>query len=199
MSEVSRLQRVTRIRAELEPGPSVQRAANRFLDHPMEPSSILMFTTAQAVVDQQLFHRNHFANVLGEIDVDLRARAFASRIFRLTAPLKMQEFRDGAGRLFFNVDQGDRAVLRYVRHQFEGIEGLEEPHGEDLLYIEFARHALADDARRRREQIIEARDKINSELGHPTARHRMTAKGLHVVTKDMLYPVSDAAPLTVEE
>jgi hypothetical protein len=199
MNEVSRLHRVTRVRAELEPDPSVQRAANRFLDHPMELSSIRMFTTAQVVVDQQLFHHDHFANVLGEIDADLRARTFASRIFRLAAPLKLQEFRDGAGRLFFNVDQGDRAVLRYVRHQLEGIEGLEASRGEDLLYIEFARHALADDARRRREQIIEARDRISSELGHPTARHRMTAKGLHIVTKDMLYPVRDAMPLTVEE
>lgn len=199
MSEVLRLHPVTRIRAELEPWPSVQRSVNRFLDQPMDLSAIRMFTTAQTVVDQRLFHENYYAKRLSEIDAELRARNLASRVFKLEAPLKIQESRDGGGRLFFNVGKDDRAVLRHIKYQLGSMEGIEEPGEEDLLYVEFARHALAGDVTRRREQILKARSLIGAELRHPTASHRMTARGLHVVTKDMLYPVRNSSVLPAEE
>jgi hypothetical protein len=79
------------------------------------------------------------------------------------------------------------------------VRGLEEPDEEDLLYVEFARGALARDQKKRHGQIREGHELIAAELRHPTAKSRMTASGLHVVTRDMLYPLKGDQPLPLAE
>lgn len=198
MSEVTRLYPVTRIRGELQPSAPVQRAVNRFLENPVEPGAMKLYTAAQVIVEQGDNRRRH-ALELARIEREFRARAIAQQVFVLSSPLSMQERSDGSGRLFFNVQEKGRPSLSYVRRRLGVIEGLEEPGEDDLLYVEFARGALASDRGRRREQVMEGRDKIAAELRHPTAKFRMTATGLHVVTRDMMYLLKDGQSLPLAE
>lgn len=198
MSEVARLHPVTRIRGELKPSPAVERAVNRFLEKPVEPGAMKLFTAAQVVVEQG-DHRRRHALELARIEREFQARSIAQRAFVLAAPMSLQEGPGGSGRLFFNVQPKDRPTLKYAGRRIEVIEGLEEPSEEDLLYVEFARGALARDRQKRREQLLEGRDLMTAELRHSTATFRMTASGLHVVTRDMMYPLKDTQPLPLAE
>jgi hypothetical protein len=200
MSSTPRIQPVTRIRGELRPSAPVEAGVNRFLETPFAPGSMRLYTSAQAVVDQGDYHRHRYDLDMRGIDRELRARSLAQRAFVLAGSMKILEGANGSGRLFFNVQPKDKAALHDIGDKIRGIEGLEEPDSDDLLYVEFARGALARDRGRRREQLQEAHGLIASELRHPSATFRMTATGLHVVTKDMMYPVrTDRPPLPLAE
>lgn len=189
MSE-RRIQPVTRIRGELQPAPAVVRAVNRFLDRPMDEKTAKMYTTAQTVVSQGE-HRTRHALELAKMERELTARSMAQRAFVLARPLRLQEFADGSGRLFFNVDAKNRRQLAWFGERMRSVEGLEAPDENDMLYMEIARGGLAKSRQRRREQVIEGRDALMEELADSSAQYRMTASGLHVVTRDMLYAVSE--------
>ncbi len=197
MSE-RRLQPVTRVRGELQPSPAVVRAVNRFLEKPMDERSARMYTTAQTVVTQGE-HRTRHALELADIEREMRKRSLAQRAFVLAQPLGLQEHQDGSGRLFFNVASKNTRDLRWVGEQLNAIEGLEEPDENDLLYVEIAKGGLAHERRRRREQVMEGRDLIGAELRHPSAQYRMTAIGLHIVTRDMMYSVAEREGLPLAE
>ena len=199
MSSSPRIRPVTRIRGELRPTPAVEASVNRFLDNPAPPGTMKLFTTAQTVVDQGEYHRHQYDLDIRRIERELRARSLAQRAFILASPLKLLEAPNGSGRLFFNVQPKDKPVLQQLGDSIRAIEGLEEPVEEDLLYVEFAAGALARDRTKRREQLLEGRDKIGAELRHPSANFRMTASGLHVVTRDMPYPVKDKPTLPLAE
>jgi len=200
MSSTPRIQPVTRIRGELRPSASVEAAVNRFLETPFAPGSMKLFTTAQAVVDQGDYHRHRYDIEVRGIEQELRTRSLAQKAFALASPMKILDAPNGSGRLFFSVQSKDRSALHGVGEKIRAIEGLEEPDTDDLLYVEFARGALARDRGRRREQLQEAHALVASELRHPSATFRMTATGLHVVTKDMMYQVKgDRPPLPLAE
>lgn len=159
-----------------------------------------LFTSAQAIVDQGEYRRHRYDMDMRDIEREMRSRSLAQRAFVLAGPLKLLEGKNGDGRLFFNVQPKDRPALRRVGDNLRAIDGLEESTNEDLLYVEFARGALAQDRGRRREQIQQGGALIASELRHSTANFRMTASGLHVITRDMLYPVrGDDTPLPLAE
>jgi hypothetical protein len=189
MSE-RRIQPVTRIRGELQPAPAVVRAVNRFLEQPLDERRAKVYTTAQVVVDQGEDRRRH-AHELSKIEREMGARSLAKRAFVLARLMHVGERPDGSGRLFFSVDSKDRRPLEWFGDRLEAIEGLEEPDQNDLLYVEIARGGLAGSRRKRREKIKEGREKMAEDLEASSARYKMTASGLHVVTKDMLYPVSE--------
>jgi hypothetical protein len=200
MSSKPRIQPVTRIRGELRPSASLETSVNRFLETPFAPGTMKLFTSAQAVVDQGEYRRHRYDLDMRDIEREMRSRSLAQRAFVLAAPLKLQEGKNGDGRLFFNVQQKDKPVLRRIGENLRAIEGLEESPEDDLLYVEFARGALARDRGKRREQIQQGGALIASELRHPTANFRMTATGLHIVTKDILYPVkTEEVPLPLAE
>lgn len=161
-----------------------------------------MYTTAQTVVDQEVYHRHQYDTIIPKIEPNsrnVRLRALAQRAFVLAPPLKLLETPDGAGRLFFNVRQEDEEDLHRAGEMLRAIRGLEATPSEDLLYVEFARGALAKDMGRRREQVQAAYQTISAELRHPTAKSRMTVSGLHIVTRDMMYPLKDDEPLPLAE
>jgi hypothetical protein len=202
MSEMPRLHPVTRIRGELSPTPAVKRAVNRFLEHPMDEDAIRLYTTAQTVVDQGAYRRHQYDTIVPKIEPNsrnVRMRALAQRVFALAGPLKILERPDGGGRLFFNVRADDQEDLHRAGEMLRAIRGLETPDPEDLLYVEFARGALAKDLGKRREQIHSGYASIAAELRHPTAKARMTASGLHVVTRDMSYALKDDQSLPLAE
>jgi hypothetical protein len=200
MSSKPRIQPVTRIRGELRPSASLETSVNRFLETPFAPGTMKLFTSAQAVVDQGEYRRHRYDLDMRDIEREMLSRSLAQRAFVLAAPLKLQEGKNGDGRLFFNVQQKDKPVLRRIGENLRAIEGLEESPEDDLLYVEFARGALARDRGKRREQIQQGGALIASELRHPTANFRMTATGLHIVTKDILYPVkTEEVPLPLAE
>jgi hypothetical protein len=200
MSSKPRIQPVTRIRGELRSSASLETSVNRFLETPFAPGTMKLFTSAQAVVDQGEYRRHRYDLDMRDIEREMRSRSLAQRAFVLAAPLKLQEGKNGDGRLFFNVQQKDKPVLRRIGENLRAIEGLEESPEDDLLYVEFARGALARDRGKRREQIQQGGALIASELRHPTANFRMTATGLHIVTKDILYPVkTEEVPLPLAE
>jgi hypothetical protein len=178
---------------------SVERAVNRFLENPIEPGAMRMFTSAQTLVDQDDYHRHRYDTAIRTMeqeDRDTGARSLARRAFTLASPLKILEAPNGSGRLFFSVHPRDEPSLDQFKDRLSSIESLEEPDEENLLYVEFARGALAKDRVTRREQILWGRDAIASQLRHPTARYHMTATGLRIVTRDMMYPLKDdASPL----
>jgi hypothetical protein len=149
-----------------------------------------MYTTAQTVVPQGE-HRTHHALELADIEREMRKRSLAQRAFVLAQPLRLQEHQDGSGRLFFNVAPKNKRDLQWVGEQLNVIEGLEEPDENDLLYVEIAKGGLARERGRRRDQVMEGRDLIGAELRHPSAQYRMTATGLHIVTRDMMYSVAE--------
>lgn len=200
MSRQPRIQPVTRIRGELRPSASLEKSVNRFLETPFAPGAMKLFTSAQAIVDQGEYRRHRYDMDMRDIEREMRSRSLAQRAFVLAGPLKLLEGKNGDGRLFFNVQPKDRPALRRVGDNLRAIDGLEESTNEDLLYVEFARGALAQDRGRRREQIQQGGALIASELRHSTANFRMTASGLHVITRDMLYPVrGDDTPLPLAE
>lgn len=188
MSE-RRIQPVTRIRGELQPAPAVVRAVNRFLDQPFDERKAKMYTTAQVVVEQGEDRRRH-AIELSKIERAAGARSLAKRAFVLARLVHVGEGTDGSGRLFFSVDSKDKRQLEWFGDQLETIEGLETPDPNDLLYMEIARGGLASNRRKRQDQIKEGRERIAEDLAAPSAQYQMTASGLHVVTKDMLYRVA---------
>lgn len=198
MSEARRLHPVTRIRGELRPSVPLERAVNRFLEKPIEPGAMKLYTSSQVVVEQG-DHRRRHALELARIEREFQARSIAQRALVLASPLSLQEGPGGSGRLFFNVQAKDRPILKYVGRRLGVIEGLEEPNEEPLLYVEFAKGALVQDRRRRREQMIGAREQISADLQASSAQYRMTATGLHVVTRDMMYPLKDTQPLPLAE
>jgi hypothetical protein len=151
-----------------------------------------LYTTAQAVVDQEAYRHHHYDKVIPKIeknDRDVHIRALAQRAFVLASPLKILERSNGSGLLFFNVRPDDQEELQEAGDMLRAIKGMEKPDEEDLLYVEFARGSLARDQQRRREQIREGYEQVSAELRHPTAKFRMTASGLRIVTRDMLYPL----------
>jgi hypothetical protein len=170
---------------------------NRFLDEPVETGTMRLYTTAQAIVERGEDKTRHVTEIR-RIEHEFAKRSMAQRAFHLAPPLLLQEAPNGSGRLFFNVQPEETPLLRYTRLRLGVIEGLEEPTDEDLLYVEFARGALAKDLAERRDQIKYGRDRIMSELRHGTAPYRMTATGLHVVTRDMIYPLKVEAALPPE-
>lgn len=192
MTDVSRLHRVTRIRGELVPRPKVTEAVATFLDNPDQTEKIKMYTTAQVVVNQDMYHGHAYDRQLHEVDRQLAAQRMASQVFRLGPPLHLVQLPKGAGRLFFSVRPADAEPLRNFREQLETIHGLEDVPTDDRLYIEFARGALASDMQRRRAQFTEGAHLLASSLHHPTSAARMTATGLHVVFKDMSYRLTSA-------
>jgi hypothetical protein len=177
----------------------VEKAVNRFLDTPMEPGIMRMYTTAQSVVDQEAYRQHRYDTAIPKIDKnDPRpdVRSLAQRAFKLAGPLKILEGPNGSGRLFFNVRPEDKDELHRAGEMLRALRGLEVPDPEDSLYVEFARGALAKDLGKRREQVYDGYQRIASVLRHPTAKAHMTATGLHVVTRDMMYPLKDDdAPL----
>lgn len=187
MTDVPRLHRVTRIRGELAPRPGAIKAVNAFFDDPSKVESGKIFTTAQVVVDQDRYHRGEYTRQLSNVERQMAARRMAQRIFRLGQPLRLHENPGGSGRLFFGVHPDDNESLRDFRELLCGIKGIEIASFDDLLYVEFARGALAQNVGRRREQIREGRDMFVSSLRHPTAGARMTAVDLHPVIRDMAY------------
>jgi len=202
--EVPYIHPSTRIRAELEPDYNVVRAVNRFLETPVPINSMRMYTSVQRFVDRRAFHTSQYDATIRDIEKEFAKRSLAQRAFTLAPPLKLEEAPGGRGRLFFSVKQKDD--LEFVGHQLGRIETLEklgdEEETEDLLCVEFARGALAADMLKRRRQVIDARDKLVSEFHHPAARHRMVAKGLRVVTHDVMLRLPgppELAALPLEE
>lgn len=188
MPGISRLQPVTRIRGELTPHPSVAESINLFLDQPVDPDTIKLYTSAQAVVDRAEYYGHHFDRQLSAIDRTVLERRLAQRVFSLTEPLGWIETPHGAGRLTFRVRKDDDTYqLATFRRALETIRGLDNSPSGDFLYAEFSRGALAEDIHRRREQVKMAGSLLRTELRHPTAVRRMTATGLHVVTKDLMH------------
>lgn len=198
MSETRRIQPITRIRAELQPASPVTRAVNRFLEKPLDERTARLYTTAQAVVGQGE-HRTRHASELSRMERALRARSLAQRAFVLAPPLGLQERPDGSGRLYFGVASKNQRDLKYVGDSIRSIEGLEESDNSDLLYMEFAKGALARNKDKRRDQVAHAQELLGAELRHPSAKFRMTASGLHIVTRDMMYPVRPRADLPLAE
>ncbi|HTJ73311.1 MAG TPA: hypothetical protein VL481_01840 [Verrucomicrobiae bacterium] len=200
MSGNPRIQPVTRIRGELRPSASLEKSVNRLLETPFAPGAMKLFTTAQAIVDQAEYRRHRYDMDMRDIEHEMRSRSLAQRAFVLAGPLRLLEGKNGNGRLFFNVQTKDRPVIHRVGENLRAMESLEESPDDDLLYVEFARGALARDRNKRREQLRQGGALLASELRHPTAGFRMTATGLHIVTKDMLYPVrTGEAPLPAAE
>lgn len=198
MSEARRLHPVTRIRGELRPSAPLERAVNRFLEKPVDPGAMRLYTSSQVIVEQG-DHRRRHALELARIEREFQARSIAQRALVLASPLSLQEGPGGSGRLFFNVQAKDRPVLNYVSRRLGVVEGLEEPSEEALLYVEFAKGALAQDRRRRHEQVLGAHEQISAELQTTSAQYRMTATGLHVVTRDMMYPLKEPRSLPLAE
>jgi hypothetical protein len=169
----------------------------------MDEAAIRMYTTAQTVVDQAAYRGHAYDTLVPRIDVNhrnVRMRMLAQRAFVLAGPLKLLQGSDGSGRLFFNVRPGeDQEELHRAGEMIRAIRGLEAPEPEDTLYVEFARGAMARDLRRRNEQIRTGYESIAAELRHPTAKARMTASGLHIVTRDMSYPLRDDQALPLAE
>lgn len=192
MSE-RRIQPITRIRGELQPASAVIDAVNRFLERPMGEKIAKMYTTAQVIVPQGE-HRTRHALELAKMERELTARSLAQRAFVLARPLRLQEFSDGSGRLFFNVDGKNQRHLEWFGDRLGKVESLELPDESDMVYMEIARGGLARNSQRRREQIIAGREAMMADLDASSAQYRMTASGLHVVTKDMLYAVTEAMP-----
>jgi len=187
MANALHLQPVTRIRAEFEPAPQVKTAVNRFLEVPMKPGGVRMYTTAQAIVDQREFHDDQYHEVLRYIEQT--TRSLAQHAFALAAPLKIQEFANGGGRLLFSVQ--NQPTLDDLSEKIHMIRSLEETSPENMLYVELARGSLAKDRGRRQDQLRTANGLIRAELNHPTARYRMTANQMRIVTRDMMYPLSE--------
>lgn len=187
MTEVPRLHRVTRIRGELAPRPGAIKVVNAFFDDPSKVESGKIFTTAQVIVDQGKYHQGEYTRQLSDIEHQMAARRMAQHIFRLGQPLRLHENPGGSGRLFFGVHPDDKEPLQDFRELLGKIKGIEIASLDDLLYVEFARGALAQDVGRRRAQIREGRDRFASSLRHPTAGARMTAVDLHPVIRDMAY------------
>lgn len=197
-----RLHPVTRIRGELYPAAPVERAVNRFLENPIEPGTMRLYTTAQTVVDQNAYRQHRYDTIIPKIeknDRNMHIRSLAQRAFVLAGPLKILEGPNGSGRLFFNVQSDDKDELHRAGEMLRAIRGLEMPDPEDLLYVEFARGALATDRERRRGQIYEGHERISAELRHATAKSRMTASGLHIVTRDMVYSLKNSRALPLVE
>jgi hypothetical protein len=175
---------------------------NRFLENPMDESQMRLYTSAQTVVDQEAYRQHQYDTVIPKIETNsrsVRMRMLAQRAFVLAGPLKLLEGPNGSGRLFFNVHSDDKDELHRAGEMLRAIRGLEVPDPEDLLYMEFARGALAKDLGERRAQVRDSYQLIAAELRHPTAKSRMTATGLHVVTRDMMYPLKGDQPLPLAE
>lgn len=197
MSE-RRLQPVTRIRGELQPTIGVVNAVNRFLERPVDPRSLRLYTTAQTIVPQGE-DRSRYARELADIQRKLAERKIAQRVLALAAPLRFQGNKDGSGRLFFDVASRHKRDLAFFGEQLRRIESLEEDDGTNLLYAEFARDSLARSEERRREDVRSGATLLHSRLRHPSASHSMTASGLHIVTRDMRYLVADPQSLPLAE
>lgn len=192
MSE-RRLQPVTRIRGELQPAPAVVRAVNRFLENPMDERAVRMFTATQVIMPLGEARRSRAAEI-ATIERAQRKRSLAQRAFTLAHMFDPQDRPDGSGRLFFSVSPKDQPAIGEFGEELRTIEGLEAPVESNLLYVEIARGGLSRDVARRRDMLTEGQGLLRSELRHPSAPYRMTATGLHIVTKDMVYPVAQPEP-----
>ena len=188
MPDIPRLHPVTRIRGELTPRASVAKSINRFLAHPVDPEQMKLYTTAQAVVDRGEYYAHRYDGQLSEIERIFADRKLAQHVFTLTGPLRWAETSQGSGRLSFHVQHTNADnPLATFRRTLNTIRGIEDVIDEDMVYAEFSKGALAKDVKQRRTQVNEAGQLLAAELRHPSATIRMTATGLHVVTKDMMH------------
>jgi hypothetical protein len=177
----------TRIRGELRPTSQVETAVNAFLERPVRPGTMRLYTEAQAFIEQGS-QRRRYAEALSKTEREFGARRVAQRIFKLDALKRLSHNEDGSGRLFFTLEDEDRSEMEYIAERMTALEGAYERYkGYGLVYAEFARGSLAADLDRRREMATEAAAELGGQLHHPSTRPRMTASGLHVVMHDMTY------------
>jgi hypothetical protein len=177
----------TRIRGELRPTSQVETAVNAFLERPVRPGTMRLYTEAQVFIEQG-GQRRRYAEALSKTEREFGARRVAQRIFKLDALKRLSHNEDGSGRLFFTLEDEDRSEMEYIAERMTALEGAYERYkGYGLVYAEFARGSLAADLDRRRELATEAATELGGQLHHPSTRPRMTASGLHVVMHDMTY------------
>lgn len=190
-SNVAPLRQVTRIRGQLEPTSEVKDAISRFLQEPIDSDKMpkYMYTSAQAIVDQEEFHSNqYYEEVQQAVETcrDLGSRALA---LILAAPLKIREFSNGTSQLLFSVQ--NRVGLAAISNKINKIPSLEKTaEQENMLYVELAKGALNPDKSKRILQIRLANGLFKEELKNPDKASKMLARHPSIVIKDMRRPDS---------
>lgn len=187
MSEITDIVHVTRARGELTPTRQVGEAVNRFLEKPMNPETMKLYTAVQALYERESLRDSDQAARLRHVDATFHR--MARYAFTLAKPMLLQARRDGAGQLFFSVRETD--LLQEITDDISSLQTLErDPTRKNMLYVEIARGGLATDLRNRYAQMNDADAKIDAELRHPSVSYRMVARNPRLVTRDIAYPAS---------
>ncbi len=169
----------TRIRGELDPSPELKEVLSHFFEAPPNLHSVKLHTTSHVLLDPRQYHGNEYHGLLNFIEDKLRQLAKVS--FALAEPTHLR--REGeSGSLYFSVQ--NRGELAKVENELKRLSGeLETSFLPTMLCFKVARGALVRDA----QQLADAKANMAAALSQPDTQRTMTASGLRLVIRDLLY------------
>jgi hypothetical protein len=174
------LHAVTRIRGEFLPTEQVKIAINRFLEVPVDPDTIKLYTTAQVVVDTLDFRTRQYKykEAINQVEGKL-----SKKVLSLTGATELRDMENGGGFLLLPVSE--QPFLNDISNGIHKIDKLERDNFPNMLVFEIARGALAADSKRRQERCEVASQQMQDDARDPQRKFSMKAVGSHVVTRDI--------------